>query len=139
MAAKKARKRAYIPPSSEVVNRKERTPAQRVQRSQATRGGNAARGQYVYPTPSLKRTLKRLPIYFVLIFALQYFFAGQDPKFDSTNEKLVFAASSAAFVTVLFAPFMHVMDKFAYNRYQRRTGAGQAKPAAKPTKTDDAG
>ena len=40
MAAKKARKRAYIPPSSEVVNRKERTAssrATRAHRSQATR------------------------------------------------------------------------------------------------------
>lgn len=129
MAAKKARKRAYIPPSSEVVNRKERaTTGPRTQRTQATRGAGA-RGQYVYPTPSLKRTLKRLPVYFVLIFALQYFFAGQDPKFDTTNEKLVFAAGSAAFVTILFAPFMHVMDKFAYNRYLRRTG--QQPPADK--------
>ncbi len=34
-----------------------------------------------------------------------------------------------AFVTILFAPFMHAMDRFAYNRYLRRTG--QAQPAAK--------
>lgn len=127
MAAKKARKRAYIPPSSEVVKRKERTTSSpRVQRTQATRGGAAsARGQYVYPQPSLKRTLKRLPVYFVLIFALQYWFAGQDARGFDTQERLVFAAGSAAFVTVLFAPFMHVMDKFAYNRYQRRTGQQQ--------------
>jgi hypothetical protein len=129
MAAKKARKRAYIPPSSEVVTRKERTaPAPRVQRAQASRG-TQARGQYVYPTPSLKRTLKRLPVYFVLIFALQYWFAGQDARGFDTQERLVFAAGSAAFVTVLFAPFMHVMDKFAYNRYLRRTGQ-QPKPPA---------
>ena len=130
MAAKKARKRAYIPPSSEVVNRKERSASSRVHRTTAARGG-AQRGQYVYPQPSLKRTLKRLPVYFVLIFALQYFFAGQDPKFDTTNERLVFAAGSAAFVTVLFAPFMHVMDRFAYNRYLRRTQGQQQDAAAK--------
>ncbi len=131
MAAKKARKRAYIPPSAEVVNRKERTTsAPRVQRTQATRGGaGGARGQYVYPQPSLKRTLKRLPVYFVLIFALQYFFAGQDARGLDTQERLIFAAGSAAFVTVIFAPFMHIMDKFAYNRYLRRTGQ-QPKPPA---------
>ena len=130
MAAKKARKRAYIPPSSEVVNRKERSASSRVHRTTAARGG-AQRGQYVYPQPSLKRTLKRLPVYFVLIFALQYFFAGQDPKFDTTNERLVFAAGSAAFVTVLFAPFMHVMDRFAYNRYLRRTQGQQQDASSK--------
>lgn len=124
MAAKKARKRAYIPPSAEVVNRKERTTSSpRVQRTQATRGGAAgARGQYAYPKPSFRRTAKRLPIYFVLIFALQYWFAGQDARGFDTQERLVFAAGSAAFVTVLFAPFMHIMDKFAYTRYLRKTG-----------------
>ncbi len=128
MAAKKARKRAYIPPSAEVVNRKERTTSSpRVQRTQAHRGN--ARAAYEYPTPSIKRTLKRLPIYFVLIFALQYWFAGQDARGFDTQERLIFAAGSAAFVTVLFAPFMHVMDKFAYNRYLRRTG--QQPPADK--------
>ena len=133
MAAKKARKRAYIPPSAEVVNRKERTTsAPRVQRTQATRGGaRGSNGQYVYPQPSLKRTLKRLPVYFVLIFALQYWFAGQDARGFDTQERLMFAAGSAAFVTVLFAPFMHIMDKFAYNRYLRRTGQ-QPQPPADP-------
>ncbi|MCW2921512.1 MAG: hypothetical protein JWL76_1386 [Thermoleophilia bacterium] len=124
MAAKKARKRAYIPPTVEVVNRKERTTsAPRVQRTQAARGGKAgARAQYEYPKPSFRRTAKRLPIYFVLIFALQYWFAGQDSRGFDTQERLIFAAGSAAFVTALFAPFMHIMDKFAYNRYLRKTG-----------------
>ena len=123
MAAKKARKRAYIPPSAEVVNRKERTTSSpRVQRTQAARGAAGPRGQYNYPTPSLKRTLKRLPVYFVLIFALQYWFAGQDERGFDTQERLIFAAGSASFVTVLFAPFMHIMDKFAYSRYLRKTG-----------------
>ena len=136
MAAKKARKRAYIPPSVEVVNRKERTTsAPRAQRTRGARGGaGGARANYAYPKPSLKRTLKRLPVYFVLIFALQYFFAGQDQRGLDTQERLVFAGGSAAFVTVLFAPFMHIMDKFAYNRHLKRTGQQDpAKPATKPS------
>lgn len=123
MAAKKTRKRAYIPPSNEVVNRRERTQsrrAERVQRSQQARGG--PRQPHAYPQPSLRRTLRRLPIYFVLIFALQYFLAPSNARDLATSDRLMLAASSAAFVTVLFAPFMHVMDRFAYNRYLKRTG-----------------
>ena len=135
MAAKKARKRAYIPPSSEVVNKRERVaPTPRAQRSQAQRNQRAGSSAYVYPTPSFKRTAKRLPIYFVLIFALQYWFAGQDARGFDTQERITFALGSAAFVTVLFAPFMHVMDKFAYNRYLKRTGT---QPAVKPSAKQD--
>jgi hypothetical protein len=136
MAAKKARKRAYIPPSSEVVNRRERTQSQRTQRStapKAQRGGAA----YAYPQPSLRRTLRRLPVYFLLIFALQYFIVGMEQESLSTRERLQFAASTAAFVTVLFAPFMHVMDRFAYNRYLKRTGQQPEKSAAKPEPKQD--
>ena len=131
MAAKKIRKRAYIPPSSEVVNRRERTETTRTHRSSAPRGarGAGSRQAGVYPTPSWRRTLKRLPLYFVLIFALQYFFSGQDARNLDTQERIIFALGSAAFVTVLFAPFMHVMDRFAYNRYLKRSG--KAAPEAK--------
>lgn len=123
MAAKKTRKRAYIPPSNEVVNRRERTPARRAERVHRTQQGRgSARQPYAYPQPSLRRTLRRLPIYFVLIFALQYFLAPASAQDLPTSERLMLAASSAAFVTVLFAPFMHVMDRFAYNRYLKRTG-----------------
>jgi hypothetical protein len=134
MAAKKARKRAYIPPSNEVVNRRERPAASsrvdRNQRAAMSQRGAGGRQAYAYPKPSLQRTLKRLPIYFVLIFALQYFFAGQNAKDADTAQRLLIAVSSAAFVTILFAPFMHVMDRFAYNRYLRRTG--QQPDDAKP-------
>ena len=64
MAAKKARKRAYIPPSSEVVNRRERTETTRTQRVSPTQRSQSgtARQAYAYPQPSLGRTLRRLPI-----------------------------------------------------------------------------
>jgi hypothetical protein len=124
MAAKKARKRAYIPPAHEVVNRRERTAPSRTQRAATPRGGAQGTGgqAYQYPVPGIRRTLRRLPIYFVLIFALQYFLAGQEQQGMETSQRLMFAATTSAFVTVLFAPFMHVMDKWAYSRYLRRTG-----------------
>ncbi len=132
MSAKKTRKRAYIPPSNEVVNRREPSssarPQQRASRTTAAPRGASARQQYEYPQPSLRRTLRRLPIYFVLIFVLQYFFAGKGSDI-STSQRLVVAAGSSAFVTIIFAPFMHVMDKFAYNRYLKRAGK---LPAAAP-------
>lgn len=121
MATKKTRKRAYIPPTHEVVNRRERSSSTpRPQRAGAQRGGRAA---YEYPVPSMRRTLKRLPVYFILIFALQFWLSGQDSRNLDMQERVLFAAGSAAFVTVVFAPFMHVMDRFAYNRHLKRSGA----------------
>ena len=76
----------------------------------------------MYPTPSLKRTLKRLPIYFVLILALQYFLSRSEHPNDSAARLLAFAAAQAAIVTLVFAPFMHWMDKLSYNRWLKRSG-----------------
>jgi hypothetical protein len=127
MAAKKARKRAYIPPSHEVVNRRERSEKTRTVRadrsSSASRGG---RQPYAYPVPTWGRTLKRLPIYFVMILVLQYVLASAETRDLATSERIMRAAVSAGIVTVLFAPFMHLMDRWAYNRYKRRTGATAA-------------
>lgn len=125
MAAKKARKRAYIPPSSEVVNKRERTETSRTHRTTAAQR-TAARAAYEYPVPSLKRTLRRLPIYFLMIFALQYWLLGSDKKGPEGSDLLIAAAATAGLVTIMFAPFMHMMDRLAYNRYQRRMGAGSA-------------
>jgi hypothetical protein len=133
MAAKKTRKRAYIPPANEVVNRRERTAPSRAQRT-AQRGARGSQA-YQYPTPGLRRTLRRLPIYFLLIFALQYFLVGQEQRDMETSQRLMFAATTSAFVTILFAPFMHVMDRWAYNRYMRRTGQ-QPQQAKQPTTTE---
>jgi hypothetical protein len=126
MADKKTRKRAYIPPTSEVVNRKERTtvtssrPARGA--ASAPRGANNPRSaNYVYPTPSFKRTAKRLPIYFLLIFALQYWQYGSHDDVNATSRTLM-ALGTAAAITLVFAPFMHWMDKLSYNRWLKRSG-----------------
>lgn len=123
MTTKKSRKRAYIPPSSEVVNRRERTEATSRPAARPARGSNQrGSANYQYPLPSLKRTAKRLPIYFLLIFGLQFYLL-QDAKGDSsTGEIALFAAGQAGIVTLVFAPFMHLMDKLAYNRWLKRSG-----------------
>jgi hypothetical protein len=125
MAEKKTRKRAYIPPSHEVVNRKEHTTSTARSRPAgrpASGANNPRSANYVYPTPSLKRTLKRLPVYFLLIFALQVWLLGNDKKGISTADRVLFAAAQAAIVTIVFAPFMHWMDKLSYNRWLKRSG-----------------
>lgn len=132
MAEKKARKRAYIPPSSEVVNRKERTTVQSTRPARgAARGvtpragtGNPRSANYVYPEPSLKRTARRLPIYFVMIFLLQYF--TTDSKGMSDVQRILVPLGVSAGITIVFAPIMHWMDKASYKRWLKRTGRAEA-------------
>lgn len=122
MSMKKSRKRAYIPPSHEVVNRKERTSTTRTAApSRSARGGQRG-GAYQYPEPSLKRTAKRLPIYFFLIFALQFYLLKDASEGRSTAQIALFAAAQAGIVTLIFAPFMHMMDRLGYNRWRKRQG-----------------
>ena len=126
MAAKKTRKRAYIPPSHEVVNRRERAEGTTSTRPapRTTRGAHrSSRAEYEYPEPSIRRTLKRLPIYFVLIFAMQSYLRYLDDKDAALGSILAWAAVQGAIVTIVFAPFMHMMDRFAYNRHQKRRPA----------------
>lgn len=124
MPPKKKRKRAYIPPANEVTSRREGRETTRPHKTSAKQNARAARNQqqYEYPVPGVKRTARRLPIYFVMIFALQYWVVGTEQPELTSSQRLTQAAVVAAFITVLFAPFMHVMDKWAYNRYLRRTG-----------------
>lgn len=124
MAAKKARKRAYIPPSHEVTNRRERTETTRTHRSTtsaAPRGGaGRAREQQEYPTPSWGRTFRRLPIYMALIFFMQFYLLGKENDM-ATGQRFLAAAGFAVVITIVFAPFMHAMDRMAYNRHLKRT------------------
>lgn len=120
MAAKKTRKRAYIPPSSEVVNRRERTETTRTERASTQRSQAGPRQHPGYPVPSLKRTLRRLPIYFLMILALQYYL---NPQKLEGADRWIAAGVAAGIVTLIFAPFMHMMDRLAYNRWLKRQAA----------------
>lgn len=122
MSAKKIRKRAYIPPSNEVQNRKERVVSKTERRP-----SNNSRANFVPPTPSIKRTAKRLPIYFVMVLALQFYLLNRAEPSRSNLDLLLFAGAQSAIVTLVLAPFMHLMDKTAYNRWLKRQTASKAK------------
>ena len=142
MATKK-RKRRYIPPANEVkhldegsdVNPRVRDTHVRTIHASKPGSGAPARGARTnqLEEPSIRRTLKRLPIYFVLIFALQYYMAGFEKVVPDAPDRARIAAQSAGIVTLAFAPFMHIMDRWTYNRLQKRAAAsGSArKPGTK--------
>ena len=124
MTMKKRRKRAYIPPANEVAGRKDRSTQVSRTRTVHAKGaaGNRSARVQGYPEPSLQRTAKRLPVYFVMIFLLQFYLV--DVKGDMTTaDRAIGAAVAAGLVTVAFAPFMHLMDKWTYSRAQKRLGA----------------
>jgi hypothetical protein len=130
MATKKPRKREYNPPSHEVVNKKETGP--RVQRSAPPKGraggaGAGARAGQVRlpPEPSIKRTMKRLPVYFVILLALQYFLIDEEAAKDySQLERVAISALYALLVTVAFAPFMYWMERWSYRMQMKRINPG---------------
>jgi hypothetical protein len=115
MASRKPRKRAYTPPQNEVSNKRQHAP-----RSKSARGGGT-RNSYQPQPPSWRRTLRRLPIYFIIIFGLQYFVLKSAEDL-SKNERLLQALGTAAIVTLAFAPFMHLMDRMSYNRWAKKQG-----------------
>ena len=122
MPKRKPRKRDYIPPEHEIVNKKEKVPTK--QRPSANkRGSRDAQGRYVPPAPSIMRTVRRLPVYFLALTALQYFLPPQSAVQGlSQNEQIARAVMMGALFTLMFAPFIHWMERFSYNRYMKRNG-----------------
>lgn len=123
MATKKPRKREYIPPVHEVLNKKESTPRAARGGAATSRGrsGGGARQHRVPPEPSLRRTLRRLPVYFAILLALQYFLVDEEAaKKLSTWQRLNLSAMYAAVVTLAFAPFMYWMEKWSYRMQMKR-------------------
>jgi hypothetical protein len=86
------------------------------------RGGRAVR---VPPQPSWRRAGKRALILGVAIFAL---FTILGAKHGSSIGS---ALAIAALYTALFVPFTYYIDRFAYNRWQRREEQGQKSSARK--------
>lgn len=114
MARRKAKKTAYIPPAHEIENKREHKPrAQRAQRS--SRGAGRRREP---PPPSWRRVLKKLPLYFLLLFALQYSLSGN--QYDDNGARAFAAAVQAAVVSVAFLPFMYYLERGQYRRWQTR-------------------
>jgi hypothetical protein len=87
------------------------------------RGGRPIR---VPPPPSWQRAAKRAVIIGAAIFAFIYIVGAR-----SGGHNLGSALLLAAVYTLLFIPFQFVLDRFAYNRWQRRADAQAASRAAK--------
>ena len=87
------------------------------------RGGRQAR---VPPPPSWRRAAKRAVIIGTVIFVFIYLVGAR-----KSGNNFASAFLLALIYTALFVPFQFVLDRYAYNRYQRRTGAQPAGRAAK--------
>ena len=76
------------------------------------RGGRPAR---VPQPPSWQRAAKRSLFIGAAIFAVFYLLGGR-----SGSHRLASAIEITVIYTLLFIPFTFTIDRFAYNRYQRR-------------------
>jgi hypothetical protein len=96
-------------------------PAQKgKERSQ--RGGRAGRTP---PAPSWQRAGKRALLLGAVVFALFYLSGGK------SGNRLGSALALAAVYTALFIPFTYAIDRFAYQRWQRRQEGGAGKVPAR--------
>jgi hypothetical protein len=87
------------------------------------RGGRAGR---VPPPPSWQRAAKRALIIGALIFVFIYLVGAKNGGHSPASALLL-----AVIYTALFVPFQFMLDRFAYNRWQRRADAQGANRAAK--------
>jgi hypothetical protein len=83
-------------------------------KAQQQRGGRPAR---IPPKPSWRRAVKRASIFGGAIFALFLILGSKSGHHNITS-----ALALGAVYTLLFIPFTFYVDRFAYNRWQRRTG-----------------
>jgi len=108
-------------------------------KNQPARGGTRARGpvKEVKP-PSLNRVWKRVAFFGAFMFLVLSFLGGK-------NEAIGARIALTGIYTLLFVPFIYLMDRVQYRQYLRRTGqeeppkAGRtgrgAQGAAKQTET----
>jgi hypothetical protein len=92
-------------------------------KSQPQRGGRAGR---VPSPPSWERAARRSLILGAVIFAL-FFVLGA----KNGGHNIASALGLAGLYTLLFIPFTYFLDRFAYNRFQRRAGQQGQKGQAK--------
>jgi hypothetical protein len=87
------------------------------------RGGRPVR---VPPAPSWRRAVRRGGIFGVVVFAV-FAILGSKNGSHSYGTAFVFGAV----YTVIFIPFTFYIDRFSYNRWQRRAGQQGRKGAAR--------
>ena len=87
------------------------------------RGGRQVR---VPPPPSWQRAAKRAAILGAVVFVFIYLVGAKNGGQNPASALLL-----ALIYTLLFIPFQFTIDRFAYNRWQRRADAQAASRAAK--------
>jgi hypothetical protein len=87
------------------------------------RGGRQIR---VPPPPSWQRAAKRAAILGAVVFVFIYLVGAKNGGHNPASALLL-----ALIYTLLFIPFQFTIDRFAYNRWQRRADAQAASRAAK--------
>jgi hypothetical protein len=87
------------------------------------RGGRQIR---VPPPPSWQRAAKRAGILGAVVFVFIYLVGAKNGGHNPASALLL-----ALIYTLLFIPFQFTIDRFAYNRWQRRADTQAASRAAK--------
>ena len=109
------------PPEEALASRETRNGTKPKAKAAQQRGGRAAR---VPPQPSWRRAIKRSLILGAVIFAL-FAVVGSKKGSNSIESALLISL----LYTALFVPFTFMIDRFSYNRWQRRGEAqGQKQP-----------
>lgn len=104
-------------------NGKSPAPAAKAKgKGQTQRGGRPLRTP---PQPSWQRAGKRALLLGAVVFALFYLSGGK------SGNRIGAALGLAAIYTLLFIPFTYVIDRFAYNRWERRQAGGGSSADAK--------
>ena len=106
---------------AEVESRKTaKTNAKPAAKTQPQKGGRAMRTP---PAPSWQRAGRRAGLLGVVVFALFYL--------TSRNKggSLISVLAISVLYTALFIPFTYAVDRYAYNRYLKRTEGGTKPPA----------
>jgi hypothetical protein len=111
------------PPEEAAAPAEKRNGAKPKAKTAQQRGGRAVR---VPPPPSWRRAVKRGGLFGVVIFLV---FAVLGSK--NGNHNYADAVLFGAIYTVIFVPFTFMLDRFAYNRWQRRAGQQGQKPSPK--------
>jgi hypothetical protein len=94
-------------------------PAEAAKAKPKTQQKRAGRPLRTPQPPSWRRAARRSLILGAVVFAL--FYAG-----GKGANRFYSAAGLAVLYTILFIPFTYYVDRFAYNRFQRREQAGGA-------------
>jgi hypothetical protein len=114
----------YVP-EAENDDRTKREGAKPKPKAKATqkRGDRPVR---VPPPPSWQRAAKRAVLIGVVVFVFIYIAGSR-----SGGNSYARAFLTAAIYTLAFIPFQYWLDRFMYNRWQRRAEQQGQKPAAK--------